>query len=471
MQITKLFTISGRLFCVNNSLKRLKSWWISSTARGIGYRENMASQTTVEIISRSSIKPSFPTPSHNRILGFSHLDQALPPIYTPLILFYSTDHNIGDSSFGSSEKISKHLQKSLSKTLVHFYPFAGRLKDNTHIECNDQGAYFIEAQINFKLSDFLTQTDPNLLSQFLPTFDHNLNELAASVVLLVQLTEFSCGGIGIAVCASHKIADMSSLCAFVNSWAEIAREDGEVEPPEFVGGSLLPPKDLPIDHGIHTPAVVTTMATKRYLFDVSKLAELKARTTTSLQFTPTNVELVSSIILRCAISASQTRTPSVMFQGVNLRKRMAPPLRENTIGNLVWGFSVSVEENDKIELDEIVSKMRKELMEFCNEKADRFRGEDGHSLIFEAFRNEAERLRKGIETYNCTSLCKFPLYEVDFGWGKPEWVTSPMFYKNAFVLMDTKLGDGIEAWVTLEEQKMAIFESNEELLSLASLKA
>ncbi|PON86726.1 Transferase [Trema orientale] len=426
----------------------------------------MGSQTKVEILSRNYIKPLSPTPPNNRILGFSLLDQAIPPMYTTIIFFYSNDNSTGDSS-------SQYLQKSLSKTLVHFYPFAGRVRDNTHIECNDQGAYFIEARIDFPLSDILEQPDPSLLGQFLPTSDPKFLELAATdVVSLVQLTEFSCGGIGIGVCASHKIADMSSLCAFVKSWGETAREDGVVESPEFVGASLLPPKDLLTDRAIPAPVGGPLLATRRYLFDYPKLANLKAKTSPSLQFTPTNVELVSAILLRCAVSASQSAgAPSVMFHGVNLRKRMVPPLRDNTIGNLVWNFPVSVEESDGIELDEILSTMRKEFAAFCNEKADRFRGEDGHSLIFETLRNIEEHARKGVQIYNCTSLCKFPYYEVDFGWGKPKWVTSPMFNNNVFVLMDRKLGEGIEAWVTLEEQKIAIFESNEELLSFASFKA
>ncbi|EXB31002.1 Salutaridinol 7-O-acetyltransferase [Morus notabilis] len=69
-----------------------------------------------------------------------------------------------DSSSTAHLENSNSLQKSLSKTLVHFYPFAGQLKDNTCIECNDEGACFVEAWINCQLSDFLKEPDPNLLS-------------------------------------------------------------------------------------------------------------------------------------------------------------------------------------------------------------------------------------------------------------------------------------------------------------------
>ncbi|KAJ0781433.1 putative salutaridinol 7-O-acetyltransferase [Helianthus annuus] len=40
------------------------------------------------IISREIIKPSSPTPSHHRSYNLSQLDQCIPHIYMPLILFY-----------------------------------------------------------------------------------------------------------------------------------------------------------------------------------------------------------------------------------------------------------------------------------------------------------------------------------------------------------------------------------------------
>ena len=40
---------------------------------------------------------------------------------------------------------------------------------------------------------------------------------------------------------------------------------------------------------------------------------------------------------------------------------------------------------------------------------------------------------------------------------------------NLVILADTRLGDGIEAWLTLDEQDMARLEFNPKLLTLASL--
>ncbi len=63
-----------------------------------------------------------------------------------------------------------------------------------------------------------------------------------------------------------------------------------------------------------------------------------------------------------------------------------------------------------------------------------------------------------------TSFCRFPIYEVDFGWGNPIWarrVSLP--FKNVVVFIDTKSGGGIEAWVNRKEEDMTKFESDTQL--------
>lgn len=68
-----------------------------------------------------------------------------------------------------------------------------------------------------------------------------------------------------------------------------------------------------------------------------------------------------------------------------------------------------------------------------------------------------------------TSWCKFGLYDIDFGWGKPislsGYVTgnSELVYGSFESLMDTRYGDGIEAWVILDEKHVLAFEENENL--------
>ncbi|OMO81441.1 Transferase [Corchorus olitorius] len=71
-----------------------------------------------------------------------------------------------------------------------------------------------------------------------------------------------------------------------------------------------------------------------------------------------------------------------------------------------------------------------------------------------------------------TSLCRFPIYEADFGWGKPIWVASAARdMMNLVAFMDTADGKGIEAWVCLKEEDMAKFESDEEIVASIASKS
>lgn len=72
-----------------------------------------------------------------------------------------------------------------------------------------------------------------------------------------------------------------------------------------------------------------------------------------------------------------------------------------------------------------------------------------------------------VTMFCCASWCRFPMYEADFGWGKPVWFTTSE--SNSIVLMDTRDGGGIEALVNMEEQDMIRFERDVELLQYASL--
>ncbi|RVW18101.1 Deacetylvindoline O-acetyltransferase [Vitis vinifera] len=71
---------------------------------------------------------------------------------------------------------------------------------------------------------------------------------------------------------------------------------------------------------------------------------------------------------------------------------------------------------------------------------------------------------------NNTKHGRFPLYEADFGWGKPIWVGSASLpFKNLILFMDSSgTNGGIEAWINLMEEDMGKFQGDKELLSFVS---
>ena len=234
-------------------------------------------------------------------------------------------------------------------------------------------------------------------------------------------------------------------------------------------------------------AAADKFTTRRLVFEASKVEELKNRVKTALEigedsegavvFQPSRVEVVLALIWRSALLASKAKTasfkPSALFQAVNLRPRMVPAVPDTAVGNFVWPFTVTVEEESEVELHVLVKKMRNAMREFLETKAERFKEEGGFGVVMEALKERGELLKnkekEGVVVYKCTSWCKFPLHEVDFGWGKPAWTCSVnKMVSNTIALMDTK-DAGVEAFVTLDEGHMPFFQQHHQLLHYALL--
>ncbi|KAI3968758.1 hypothetical protein MKX01_028908 [Papaver californicum] len=162
------------------------------------------SSAAVEVIPNETIKPTTPTLYQLRNFSLSLLNQYFPPVYVPIILFYTAAVS---NSIGSKHHDDLYLfKKSLSETLVHFYPMADRMKDNIIVDCNDKGIDFFEVKIKGKMCDFMMK------------LDITLNLLLPSEVI-VQVNMFDCGGTAICLCISHKIADLCTMSVFIRNWA------------------------------------------------------------------------------------------------------------------------------------------------------------------------------------------------------------------------------------------------------------
>ncbi|XVF43805.1 hypothetical protein PTKIN_Ptkin02bG0070100 [Pterospermum kingtungense] len=371
----------------------------------------------VEVKSKEIIQPSSPTPDQLRHYQLSFLDQISPPVYNPLVLFYPmTQSNIQVNKV----EVIDHLKQSLSNALTYFYPLAGCINDNLFVHCNDEG---------------------------------------------------------IGVCISHKIGDAPSLFTFVNTWAAISRGDqSHIVPPEFGSAKLFPPKSI---LGFEPRIGITKerIVTKRFVFSASKIEEVKAKyakgtASTGNQIGPSRIEALSAFIWsRFVASTKEKSIPDNCFYtivlAVNLRTRLDPPLPENSFGNF-YRIAITVpSKNSGEDCYDLVNQMRESISKVDAKYVRSL--QDGQSH-FDFIKERAESVSRGeMISIRFTSLCRFPLYKADFGWGKPVWVGSPsLTFKNLVVFMDTVSGDGIEAWINLKEEDMATFGRDEILLAYAA---
>ncbi|XP_038715133.1 stemmadenine O-acetyltransferase-like [Tripterygium wilfordii] len=360
----------------------------------------------IEIISKQCIKPSSPTPSHLKTYQISLLDQYGPSGY----------------------------------------------------------------------DDYLSNLEVSSIFKLFPDAVSNVVSSGAPVAI-VQENVFTCGGMALGFFPWHVIFDASTLSAFLKTWSAFARNSVEEAMfPNFTASTIFPPN---IPFNLDSLAMASRLfewspyvVTRRFFFDGSVIANLKAQATrsSSLQ-NPTRAEVVSALLKSFTDALLKvnlgTQMPILMNFPVNLRRRATPQIPETCVGNLLFFATLMAKGGE--EFDGLVWKMRESLSKLDGDVVKSLQGDGGWLKLVEIIGKLHDELfsDSGIVHIGLNSWCNMGLYSVDFGFGKPLWIPASGFgIKNYMFLTDTKHGDGIEAWVSLDEQVMVVLEQDNKLMSL-----
>ncbi|KAL1830788.1 hypothetical protein ACET3Z_000439 [Daucus carota] len=373
--------------------------------------------------------------------------------------------------------------------LTRFYPFAGRyMKESYMVDCSDQGAEFVQAQVDIRLDQLIglgKNVQVELLNCLLPR-PVGACDKDTDPQLAVQVSAFACGGYAIGILSSHIIADMSTTSSFVVEWAREAKQllegldhdhDHDLSvSPSWNSAMLFPGCKLPrlpprfsVDHKI---------VTKVFSFSDSAILKIreKARLDSSSEKLPTRVQSVFGILgkaivdINCVIPGRPKRF--LVSQTVNMRGRTDPPISKKQCGNLYLVASArSVAGEAGVDLQSLVElltdSVRRELAnckKIVPSKGEKMMITPGFNELGKAF---ADPEISSVVMFS--DWCKFPLYEADFGWGKPGWVSGvhvPM--PNIVYLLRDRSGEGIEAWVNLSVDDMAKLEQDANIMEFTS---
>ncbi|KAL4637622.1 hypothetical protein ACB092_03G090200 [Castanea dentata] len=384
----------------------------------------------VDVFSYENIKPSSPTPTHFHYYRLSFLDQILPPVYASFRYFYTKNDAYSKISTDTTKSFSSVLKQSLYDVLTRYYPLAGRAKDKLSVDSNDEGVLFREAQVKCELSDIVINPNPAEFKKFLPCDIDGMHNLT----FVVQVNYFTCGGIAIGACISHKIADGTSFIMFMKTWAATSRGQTDVYP-QFQASILFPPTSNLSGFQPETSMIKEKLVLKRFVFSSATIEALKEKYTESSDVEgplhPSRVEALLAFLWSRYVAATQEncghKKLNLVLFAVNLRTRIEE--RNGLVGNL-----------------------RAAIRKINNEYVKKLQDHTQH-LDFVKGANE-KVLKQDTDPFNFTSLCRFPIYEMSFGWGNPMWIGRVSLPFKNVVFVGTKSGDGIEAWVNLKEEDM-----------------
>ncbi|KAH9610951.1 hypothetical protein KSS87_001141 [Heliosperma pusillum] len=393
------------------------------------------------------VKPAKETPL--KILHLSKLDMIVraPKTHTNIFYIYERPHH---SSPNFDVKI---LKNALSEILVPFYPLAGRLtmnsnKDRYVIDCNAKGALLVEAETKHRLDEFNDFEPSAKMSELMiPKCDYN-RELSLIPLLMVQITWFKCGGLGLGFAPHHHVADGA---AHIDFFAKLMRLAGGLSltvPPVFDRVHLAPRDQGCIEssqhlhefdpivpslpshgHELSKPGDQNTNTTQS-LFKLSKQQILALKQSTLSQASKSNHTITTYAAVAGHIWRSTCKARSLAYDEevklyipVDGRSRLKnPTVPKGYFGNALF-FAVCVAKAGDImhkPLWYTATKIQEAVQKMDN---DYLRSSIDYLELKNGLPNPLMGAHKMLyPNLLINSWTKLPYYEADFGWGPPKVV-------------------------------------------------
>ncbi|XP_058758186.1 benzyl alcohol O-benzoyltransferase-like [Vicia villosa] len=371
------------------------------------------------------VTPSKPTPREIKLLSDLD-DHDTLRFHIAGIQFYKYDPNM------EGKDPVDVIRKALAKTLVFYYPFAGRLREGVGrklmVDCTGEGVLFIEADADVTLKDF----GDNLLPPF-PCLDELLydvpgsSDLLNTPLLLIQVTRLKCGGFILALRMNHTMSDAYGIVQFLNALAEISRGMNEPSISPVWCRELLNARDPPRVTCIHPEieqepgnneaiiiSLLDNMVQRTFFFGPTEVAKIHSLLPTNMVHKYTKFEIITAFVWRCRTIALHPDSDEEvrMISVVNARSTSFNlQLPNGYYGNvIVYAVAVTsarklIENPLEYALDLIQKSKANVTKEYIHSLADLMviKGRPSFSL-------------KGL--FAVSNVTHAGIKDVDFGWGK-----------------------------------------------------
>jgi hypothetical protein len=362
-------------------------------------------------------------PLQEHLLPLSNLDLLLPPLDVGVFFCYN-------KPLINSDLIGV-LKRGLAQTLVTYYAFAGEVVTNSvgepELLCNNRGVNFIEAYADVELRELNLYTpDDTVEGKLIPRKKHG--------VIAIQATELKCGGIVIGCTFDHRIADASSTNLFLLFWTQMSHpKSTSTTIPSFRRSLLNPRRPLHIQNAIHNLYVPISsipplknddddhLISRIYYIKSDQLLHLQSLATDNDHKT-TKIEAFSAFLWK--LLAKSAREDKVSKLGIVVDGRSRLNITGNYFGNVLSIPYVKVRINDLIKNP--LCWVANEIHHFIEKTAtkehflgliDWVEANKPKAAVAKIYCNGGEE--EDGPAFVVSSGIRFPIYEMDFGWGNP----------------------------------------------------
>ncbi|KAD0611561.1 hypothetical protein E3N88_43985 [Mikania micrantha] len=428
----------------------------------------------VEIINKTHVKPQKP-------LGRKECQ--LVTFDLPYIAFYYNQKLLvykgGVEEF---EGILEKLKDGLRVVLEEFYQLAGKLdKDDDGVfkvvyDDDMDGVEVVSAAAEDTMTADLLQEEGTVnLKEYMPYNDVLNFEGLHRPLLSVQLTKLK-DGLVMGCSFNHAILDGTSTWHFMSSWAEICTGSKSISVPPFLDRTqarntrvkldLTPPAQQNGDKATATKPA--PLREKIFKFSETAIEKIKATVNANPPDKPfSTFQSLSTHIWHAVTRARQLKPEdyTVFTVFADCRKRVDPPMPESYFGNLIQAiFTVTAAGLLQASPPEFAASMIQKAIDTHDAKAIEARNKEWESnpIIF-------QYKDAGVNCVAVGSSPRFKVYDVDFGFGKPESVRSGAnnrFDGMVYLYQAKDGGKGIDVEISLEAGAMENLEKDKDFLLL-----
>ncbi|KAK9749196.1 hypothetical protein RND81_02G108600 [Saponaria officinalis] len=420
------------------------------------------------------IRPSQKTPL--KTLHLSKLDMIIRAPNTHTILFYIYDHP--HSSKSPPHFDAEILKTALSKILVPYYPLAGRVQMNQNRD---------RYEINYN-AIYMNNFEPNaVLRELLILECDYTRDLCLIPLLMVQVTWFKCGGLGLGFTTHHHIGDGTANTDFVAKLLRmVAGLDLLVSPVhDRIHVALRDPVGIKFQHVHEFDPIVPCLPsngfktgdqnfdTTQCLFKLSKqqIQVLKQATISqAMKYTNNNNHKISTFaILASHIWRSTCNARDIAYdQEVKLyipvdgRSRLKDPsMPEGYFENVVF-FSICIAKAGDV-IHQPIWYTANKIQESVEKIDDEYlRSSIDHLELRQGLPDPMMAHKIMYPDLKINSWVKFQFYKADFGWGPPKVVrTCEIKVEGLSFLINGPDGDdGLTLAINLFSVHMPMFKEH-----------